>query len=100
MRFGAIIFAILVFIGLFGVPVLQTFLENDDLIVFQESEEKDAEESEDVKLKDTIEELYFSNETINHLPFTISTDQLAHRSCFDVRTSQKNGVDTPPPEYS
>lgn len=98
MKWGSIIFATLMFAVLFGAPVVQTFMDDDSMIVFQESEEKDAEEGEDVKLKDTFEALYYSNSDAGHKHFALKTAQLQPIQSSDLIVMQKGGVDTPPPE--
>ena len=100
MKFWSVLFAILMFAALFGVPAVQTFIEDDNIIVFQEAEEKDAEESEDIKLKDAFEKLYYSNGHSNDLLLAMSGAQLKSQNHSYSIASQHAGVDTPPPEFS
>lgn len=100
MKLGLVFFSLFMFTVLFGVPVVQSIVEDKCILVLQETDEKDAAESEDIQLEDTLEKLYYSGGYAHRLLLSIESTQLRTRSCLYSFRSQNIGVETPPPKCS
>lgn len=101
MKLVSSIFALLMFVALFAAPLALTVMQEDINIVLQEFEDNnDAEEGEDLKIKDAQEEL-FMNSTLSSNKQFIASNMLTHiDSRKYIFTSQLSGVETPPPRFA